>query len=339
MDINLPGIDGWGVLKLLKDDPDTRHIPVHVMSGEDGTIDSNKSGAIGFLQKPVERESINNAFSRIKSYINKDVGSLLIVEDDDNLRFSIKKIIGEDGVSITDARTGQEALDLLQNNTFDCMILDLGLPDMTGFQVIENIEKNNFQKPPIIIYTGREITRKENEMLEKYAETVIIKGVKSADRLLDETSLFMHRVVADMPENQQKIINTLYNKEETFRGKKVLVVDDDMRNVFALTSLLTKHEMKVSRADNGKTAIELLKRESDIDVILMDIMMPVMDGYEAMAKIRKLKGFSKTPIIALTAKAMKGDKQKCIDAGASDYMAKPIDVDKLLSLMRVWLYK
>lgn len=339
LDINLPGIDGWGVLKLLKDDPDTRHIPVHVMSGEDGTIDSNKSGAIGFLQKPVERESINNAFNRIKSYINKDVGSLLIVEDDDNLRFSIKKIIGEDGVSITDARTGQEALDLLQNNTFDCMILDLGLPDMTGFQVIENIEKNSFQKPPIIIYTGREITRKENELLEKYAETVIIKGVKSADRLLDETSLFMHRVVADMPENQQKIINTLYNKEETFRGKKVLVVDDDMRNVFALTSLLTKHEMKVSRADNGKTAIELLKKESDIDIILMDIMMPVMDGYEAMEKIRKIKGFSKTPIISLTAKAMKGDKQKCIDAGASDYMAKPIDVDKLLSLMRVWLYK
>jgi signal transduction histidine kinase/CheY-like chemotaxis protein/HAMP domain-containing protein len=339
LDIHLPGIDGWGVLKLLKDDPETRHIPVHVMSGDDAEIDSNRSGAIGFLQKPVERQTLNKAFGKIKSFINKDVSSLLIVEDDDNLRFSIKKIIGEEGVEIFDARTGNEALKLLEDNSYDCMILDLGLPDMTGFQVIEEIESLNIHKPPIIIYTGREITRKENELLEKYAETVIIKGVKSADRLLDETSLFMHRVVADMPENQQIIINTLYNKEETFRDKKVLVVDDDMRNVFALTSLLTKHEMKVVRADNGKTAIELLEKESGVDIILMDIMMPVMDGYEAMKKIRKMRTYSKTPIIALTAKAMRGDKQKCIDAGASDYMAKPIDVDKLLSLMRVWLYK
>lgn len=339
LDINLPGIDGWGVLKLLKDDPETRHIPVHIMSGEDAAVDSNKSGAIGFLQKPVERESINKAFGKIKEYINKDVKSLLIVEDDDNLRHAIKKIIGEDGITITDATTGKEVLDLLANNNYDCMILDLGLPDMTGFQVIEEIENQNIHKPPIIVYTGREISRKENEMLEKYAETVIIKGVKSADRLLDETSLFMHRVVADMPKNQQKIINTLYNKEEAFRDKKVLVVDDDMRNVFALTSLLTKNGMKVLRADNGKTAIELLEKDNNVDVILMDIMMPVMDGYEAMEKIRKMKGFKNTPIIALTAKAMKGDKQKCIDAGASDYMAKPIDVDKLLSLMRVWLYK
>ena len=339
LDINLPGIDGWGVLKLLKDDPETRHIPVHIMSGEDATVDSNNNGAIGFLQKPVERESINMAFGKIQEYINKDVKTLLIVEDDDNLRHAIKKIIGEDGITITDATTGKEVLDLLANNNYDCMILDLGLPDMTGFQVIEEIENQNIHKPPIIVYTGREISRKENEMLQKYAETVIIKGVKSADRLLDETSLFMHRVVADMPANQQKIIKTLYNKEEVFRNKKVLVVDDDMRNVFALTSLLTKNEMKVLRADNGKTAIELLEKEKDVDVILMDIMMPVMDGYEAMEKIRKMRGFAKTPIIALTAKAMKGDKQKCIDAGASDYMAKPIDIDKLLSLMRVWLYK
>ena len=219
------------------------------------------------------------------------------------------------------------------------MILDLGLPDMSGFELIQELEDRNIHKPPIIVYTGRDITREENEMLEKYAETVIIKGVKSSERLLDETSLFMHRVVADMPETQQKIIKTLYNKEDVFRGKKVMVVDDDMRNVFALTSLLSKNEMTVLRADNGKTAIDLIDKEKDIDMILMDIMMPVMDGYEAMTKIRKIKGFSNTPIIALTAKAMKDDKQKCIDAGASDYMAKPIDVDKLLSLMRVWLYK
>lgn len=339
LDINLPGINGWGVLKLLKEDPKTRHIPVHIMSGEDAVVDSNKNGAIGFLQKPVERESINKAFGKIQEYINKDVKSLLIVEDDDDLRHAIKKIIGEDGITITEATTGQEVLELLANNNYDCMILDLGLPDMTGFQVIEEIENQNIHKPPIIVYTGREITRKENEMLEKYAETVIIKGVRSADRLLDETSLFMHRVVEDMPKKQQKIINTLYNKEEAFRNKKVLVVDDDMRNVFALTSLLTKNGMKVLRADNGKTAIDLLEKENDIDIILMDIMMPVMDGYEAMAKIRKMKDFVNTPIIALTAKAMKGDKQKCIDAGASDYMTKPIDVEKLLSLMRVWLYK
>jgi len=339
LDIKLPGINGWGVLKLLKDDPETRHIPVHIISGEDAVVDSNKNGAIGFLQKPVERESINMAFEKIRDYINKDLKSLLIVEDDDNLRLVIKKIIGEDGISITDAINGKQVLELLANNSYDCMILDLGLPDMTGFEVIEKIESQNLQHPPIIVYTGKEITREENEILEKYAETVIIKGVKSADRLLDETSLFMHRVVADMPDNQQKIIKSLYNQEESFRDKKILVVDDDMRNVFALTSLLTKNEMKVLRADNGKTAIEILEKETGVDLILMDIMMPVMDGYEAMEKIRKMKTFAKTPIIALTAKAMKGDKQKCIDAGASDYMAKPIDIDRLLSLMRVWLYK
>jgi CheY-like chemotaxis protein/signal transduction histidine kinase len=339
LDINLPGINGWAVMKILKDNPGTRHIPVHIMSGDDAKSESNKSGAIGFLQKPVDRKSIKNAFSKIQQYINKDVKNLLIVEDDENLRHAIKKIIGEEGIEITDADNGKQVLELLANQTYDCMILDLGLPDMSGFELIEKIQKENIHKPPIIVYTGKDISKEENEMLEKYAETVIIKGVKSADRLLDETSLFMHRVVAQMPEKQKDIINNLYDKQDAFNGKKVLVVDDDMRNVFALSSVLNKNGLKVFRAENGKVALDVLNAESDMDIILMDIMMPVMDGFEAMIKIRKLKNFKSTPIIALTAKAMKGDKQKCIDAGASDYMAKPIDVDKLLSLMRVWLYK
>ncbi|NOY49911.1 MAG: response regulator [Chlorobi bacterium] len=339
LDINLPGINGWAVMKILKDNPGTRHIPVHIMSGDDAKSESNKSGAIGFLQKPVDRKSINSAFDKIQNYISKDVRNLLIVEDDENLRHAIKKIIGVDGIEITDADNGQHVLELLASQSYDCMILDLGLPDMSGFELIEKIQKENIHKPPIIVYTGKDISKEENEMLEKYAETVIIKGVKSADRLLDETSLFMHRVVAQMPDKQKDIINNLYERQDAFKGKKVLVVDDDMRNVFALSSVLNKNGLKVFRAENGRVALDVLAEESDMDIILMDIMMPVMDGFEAMTKIRKLKNFKRTPIIALTAKAMKGDKQKCIDAGASDYMAKPIDVDKLLSLMRVWLYK
>jgi len=339
LDIHLPGIDGWGVMKLLKDDPETRHIPVHIMSGDDARAESNRSGAIGFLQKPVSRKSIGEAFSKITEYTSKDVRNLLVVEDDKNLRYTIKKIIGEDGIEITEAINGKQAIELLSKQTFDCMILDLGLPDMTGFELIEKIQSDDYHKPPIIVYTGKDISKEENEMLEKYAETVIIKGVKSADRLLDETSLFMHRVVADMPKKQKEIITHLYEREDAFKDKKVLIVDDDMRNVFALSGVLNKHGLNVFRAENGQVALDVLQKENDIDIILMDIMMPVMDGYQAMTEIRKLKNFTRTPIIALTAKAMKGDKQKCIDAGASDYMAKPIDVDKLLSLMRVWLYK
>ncbi len=339
LDIRLPGINGWEVLDLLKENPRTRHIPVHIMSGDEPSIDATGKGAIGYLTKPISKNVLSEAFDNLNEFIKRDVRNLLVVEDDNNLRHSIIKVIGEKDIHITEADSGEKALQLLADYHYDCMILDLGLPDMNGFELIEAMDEQDLEKPPIIVYTGRELTKEENELLEKYAETVIIKGVKSEERLLDETALFMHRVVSKMPKNQQEIINRLYQREDVFKNKKLLLVDDDMRNIFALTKVMNEQGMNILRADNGKTAIEILEKEKDVDLILMDIMMPIMDGYEAMKHIRKMSGFRAVPIIALTAKAMKGDKQKCIDAGASDYMAKPINVEKLLSLMRVWLHK
>ena len=339
LDIKLPGIDGWRVLDILKENPSTRHIPVHIMSGDEETIAASTKGAIGYLTKPIKKGVLDSAFGKIESFINKETGNLLLIEDDENLRRSIKILIGEKGVNITDASTGKEALDLLKDNDYDCMILDLGLSDMSGFDLIEKLNKTNYNKPPIIVYTGKDLTKKENETLQKYAESIIIKGVKSEERLLDETALFMHRVISEMPQKQQAVIKKIHNGDNIFNEKRVLVVDDDMRNVFALTKILTEQNMIVSRAENGLVALDKVKADPEFDVILMDIMMPEMDGYETMRKIRELPSQQKVPIIALTAKAMKEDRQKCIEAGANDYMAKPIVIEKLLSLLRVWLYK
>jgi len=220
------------------------------------------------------------------------------------------------------------------------MILDLGLPDMTGFDLLKEIKKDKkIITPPVIVYTGREISKEENEELAIYAKSIIIKGVKSADRLLDETALFMHRVVKELPEQQQNIISNLHDKDRMFKNKKVLIVDDEMRNVFALSKVLNEKNITVIKAENGKIGIERLKENPDTDIVLMDIMMPVMDGYESMREIRKIEKFKKTPIIALTAKAMKNDAEKCMNAGANDYLSKPLDVERLFTLMRVWLYK
>ncbi|MFK5854968.1 MAG: response regulator [Bacteroidota bacterium] len=339
LDIKLPGINGWRVLDLLKINPNTRHIPVHIMSGDKETINASNKGAIGYLTKPIQKGVLDKAFGKIESFINKKNGRLLIVEDDENLRRSIKILIGDSDVSITDAETGGAALKLLSSNNYDCMILDLGLADMSGFELIEKINKSKINRPPIIVYTGKDLTKKENEILEKYAESIIIKGVKSEERLLDETALFMHRVIADMPNKQQSVIKGMHPSEDIFKDKTVLIVDDDMRNIFALKKVLSSHNMKVMRADNGKVALEIIKENPKFDIILMDIMMPIMDGYETMRAIRKLPDQKDVPIIALTAKAMKEDRQKCIEAGANEYMAKPIVIEKLLSLLRVWLYK
>lgn len=339
LDIKLPGIDGWRVLDLLKENPGTRHIPVHIMSGEEETIAASNKGAIGYLTKPIKKGVLDTTFSKIETFINKKTSSLLLVEDDDNLRKSIKILIGDDDVKITDAPSGEKALKLIAENNYDCMILDLGLSDMTGFELIEKLNQTNTNRPPIIVYTGKDLTKKENEILEKYAESIIIKGVKSEERLLDEAALFMHRVIAEMPKKQQTVIKNMHTKEDIFKDKRVLLVDDDMRNIFALTKILTEQNMKVSRADNGKAALGLIKKSPKFDIILMDIMMPEMDGYETMKIVRKLPEQKNVPIIALTAKAMKEDRQKCIEAGANDYMSKPIVIEKLLSLLRVWLYK
>ncbi len=340
LDIKLPGIDGLSVLDKLKENPKTRHIPVHMMSAIEETIDVYKKGAIGYLTKPVKSEDIVKAFNKIEGFIDRKMKDLLLVEDDDNMRKSIKVVIGEVDVKISEVKTGQEAIEALRNDTFDCMVLDLGLPDMSGFELLKKLESDEHTEiPPIIVYTGKDLTKEENDELQNYTNSIIIKGVKSAERLLDETALFLHRVVDDLPVDKQKIIINLHDKEKLFQDKKILIVDDDMRNVFALSKVLKGKGMNVIKAVNGQMALDILEKNSEIDLILMDIMMPVMDGYDATKKIRKQRKFDKLPIIALTAKAMKEDREKCIEAGASDYMAKPVNIEKLLSLMRVWLYK
>jgi len=273
--------------------------------------------------------------------------NLLIIEDNENSRKAMRIIIGNGDVKCFEAATGSEALALYQQNQIDCIILDIGLPDMSGFELIHKLEntvptgsqEKGHSIPPIIVYTGKELTKEENNELEKYAESIIIKGVKSEERLLDETALFLHRTISNLPKSKQVIINNLYDKEAVFHSKKVLLVDDDMRNLFALSKILKERGMEIIKAENGKNALEMLELHPEINLVLMDIMMPEMDGYEAMKQIRAQMRFAKLPVIALTAKAMKDDKQKCIDAGANDYITKPIDVERLLSLMRVWLSK
>ncbi|MCX6224169.1 MAG: response regulator [Bacteroidia bacterium] len=339
LDIGLPGIDGWQVMKRLQENPNTRHIPVHFMSGADKGLEALKKGAIGFLRKPVTVDEINEAFDKIEGLISKPLKKLLVVEDDEAMRLSINELIGEENIRIVSARKGQEALDLLKNEIFDAMILDLGLEDMTGYDLLQKIGKrNDAHKMPVIIYTGKELTREEEEKLQSYSDRIIIKGVKSPERLLAETTLFLHQVEANLPADKQKMLRNLHPKEDVMKDKSILIVDDDMRNVFALTSLLEDLGLKILIGKNGRDGINKLKA-NNVDLILMDIMMPEMNGYEAMEEIRKDQQFRKLPIIALTAKAMPGDREKCIHAGATDYLTKPIDSEKLISMLRVWLYR
>jgi CheY-like chemotaxis protein len=337
LDIDLPGIDGHQVLSALKSDPSTRHIPVHIMSVEERSLQTIKEGALAYLTKPVDRQQLEEAFNRIENFIERKMKNLLIVEDDENSRKAMAMLVGNGDVKCIGAGTGREALDILATDHIDCIILDIGLPDISGFELVREFEKvRNDDIPPIIVYTGKELSREEDAELQKYAESIIIKGVKSEERLLDETALFLHRTISDLPESKQRIIETLYDKDAIFDGKTILVVDDDMRNVFALSKILKDRGMEVLKAENGLVAIERLGQHS-VDLVLMDVMMPEMDGYEAIQEIRSQKKINSIPIIALTAKAMKDDRRKCIDAGANDYIAKPVDVERLLSLMSVWL--
>jgi CheY-like chemotaxis protein/signal transduction histidine kinase/HAMP domain-containing protein len=340
LDVGLPRIDGWTVMARLKKNPDTRHIPVYFVSAYDKKLDAMKMGAIGYLTKPVSMEKLNSAFTKIENIISKDIKKLLVVEDDKTMRDSILELIGNGDVSITAIGEGKEAYKLLQSKDFDCMVLDLGLSDISGFDLLEKIKGDKkISDIPIIIYTGKELTKKEETKLRKHSESIIVKGAKSPDRLLDEVSLFLHRVESKLPKEKQEKIRILHEDEDIFENKKILLVDDDVRNIFALSSVLEEKDIKIESAENGKEALEALKNNPDIDLVLMDIMMPEMDGYEAMKEIRKQRQYSKLPIIALTAKAMKGDRQKCIAAGANDYLAKPVNIEKLLSLLQVWLYK
>lgn len=340
LDLELPGMDGHMVLKELKGNPLLRHIPVHVVSSHTKTIDPLKHGAVEFLAKPLSMIELNGAFQRIEDFIHRKMKNLLIVEDDKNLRKSIVKLIGNGDVKCIEAGTAKEALEQFDKETIDCMVLDIGLPDLSGFELIKSLEErtqNNL--PPIIIYTGKELSKEEAQELDEYAETIIIKGVKSEERLLDETALFLHRTVKKLPTPKQKIINSMYNMDTMFIGKKVLLVDDDMRNVFALSKILKDKGFTIIKAENGQVALNELADNPDMDIVLMDIMMPEMDGYQCIGEIRRQQKFRSLPIIAITAKAMKDDRKKCIDAGANDYITKPVDVERLISLMRIWINK
>lgn len=339
LDIGLPGIDGWEVMERLKENPETRHIPVHFMSASDKNMEAMKMGAIGYLSKPASVESINSAFNKIETTILKSVRNLLIVEDDNVMRKSITDLIDEDNINIKGVESGNEGIEQLKSGDFDCMILDLGLKDISGFDLLEKIRNDdNIPRIPIIIYTGKELSREEEAKLQKYANSIIIKGAHSPERLISETTLFLHQVESKLPQDKQKMLKMMHDKESALAGKKILIVDDDMRNVFALSSVLEEANLKVVVGRNGKEGIEQLSQHPGTNLVLMDIMMPEMDGYEAMREIRKQTKFKKLPIIALTAKAMKGDKEKCIQSGANDYLTKPVDTEKLMSLLRVWMY-
>jgi HAMP domain-containing protein/CheY-like chemotaxis protein/signal transduction histidine kinase len=340
LDMNLPVMDGWGVLERLKQHPETRHIPVHIVSAGDGRQNALRAGAVAFVEKPVSKEGLEETFGAIRRFIDREVKRLLVVEDDDDQRRSVVELIGADDVEVTAVASSEEALEALELQPYDCMVLDLKLPERGGFELLELIKRDDrFASTPVIVYTGKELTQRETTKLRKLADTIVVKDASSPERLLDETALFLHRVERKLPREKRRLLEQLHSAEEVFKDKKIVIVDDDVRNVFALTSVLEAHGMEVLYAENGKEGIELLRRSADVDLILMDIMMPELDGYETTRAIRAEDAFKQLPIICLTAKAMKGDREKAIAAGASDYITKPVDTDQLLSLMRVWLYR
>jgi len=331
---------GWTLLDRLKHTADTKHIPVRIVSAGSDLRRGLKQGALAILEKPADGEALSNMLGEIEQFIKKGPRQLLIVEDDQKQQKSLVELIGNGDVKTTVVGTGKDAWKSLQKQRFDCMVLDLKLPDTSGLELIGKIKKEkSLINLPIIIYTGKELSQEEETSLKEVAETIIVKGADSPQRLLDETALFLHRVEANLPASKREMLQQIYDKDPTLAGRKILLVDDDVRNIFALTSILEGHEVDITFAENGQDAIEKLRKNPGIELILMDIMMPKMDGYETTRAIRKIEKFKNIPIIAVTAKAMKGDREKCIEAGCSDYITKPVDTDQLLSLTRVWLYK
>ena len=340
LDIQLPVIDGLTVLDQLKQNFETRHIPVHLLSGMDQRQDAMRLGALAYVEKPVTKESLDSAFGHVSSFLDRKMKNLLVVEDDENQRTAIVDLIGNGDVKTTAVGSAEEAFAQLKEKHFDCMVLDLGLPGTTGFDMLEQVKNEpKLRDLPIIIYTGKDLSKKDETRLKKYAKTIILKDARSPERLLDETALFLHRVEANLPEDKRQMLAQVHRTDAVFAGKKVLVVDDDVRNIFAITSVLESNGMSVVYAENGRDGIEMLRKTEGVNLVLMDVMMPEMDGYETMREIRKDPQYKSLPIISLTAKAMKGDREKCLEAGASDYVTKPVDPDQLLSLMRVWMYR
>jgi HAMP domain-containing protein/CheY-like chemotaxis protein/signal transduction histidine kinase len=338
LDIFLPDMLGWTVLNQLKRNPETRHIPVQLLTVEDERQYGLERGAFSFVTKTITTERLEEALDRLKSFTVARPRRLLVVEDNAAERLSITELLGSEDIEITTAESGGAALDLMRERAFDCVVLDLALPDISGFELLAKVQNDpKLRETPIVVFTGRELTLEEDAELRRQAKSIVLKGVRSPERLLDETALFLHRVVGDLPQEKRDMIHSLHESDDALRGRKVLVVDDDIRNVFALNSLLERHEMQVVNASNGYEAIDLLERTDELSLVLMDVMMPEMDGYETMRRIRTKPQFKLLPIIALTAKAMKGDREKCLEAGASDYVAKPVNSDQLLSLVRMWL--
>jgi CheY-like chemotaxis protein/CHASE3 domain sensor protein len=339
LDVMLPGLDGWGVMQRLTDDPRIRHIPVHFITCMEEKQKALSMGAIGFVTKPVSSEQLDAVLGAVEDAVSRTVRKLLIVEDDKAQATALVALLDERGVAITVAETGAEAVRLLSGEPFDCIVLDLGLADMSGFELLEHIRNlEESRRIPVIIHTGKELSEEDTLRLQQYAESIIIKGAKSPERLLNEVTLFLHVMESRLRPEKQRMIRTALDTETLLAGKKVLLVDDDMRNIFSLSSVLVEKGMRVVEAENGKVALARLEEQPDINIVLMDVMMPEMDGYEATRRIRKDPRFSGLPVIALTAKAMKGDREACLKAGASDYITKPVDMERLLSLLRVWLY-
>jgi CheY-like chemotaxis protein len=313
---------------------------VQIVSIEEERQHGLSHGAFSYQVKPATTEGLEQCFDRIKNFVIPRIKRLLIVEDNAVESQSIVELLGHDDIEIATASSGEEALTKLLDRPFDCCVLDLRLPDMSGFELLKKIQNDpGLCDIPVVVFTGKQLTPEEENQLRTVAKSIVLKDVQSPERLFDETALFLHRVVSALPESKQKMIEKLHASAEVLRGRKVLIVDDDARNIFALTTMLENQEMNVMSATNGRQAIEIIQGNPDINVVLMDIMMPEMDGYQTMREIRKDPEFGALPILALTAKAMKGDREKCLEAGASDYIAKPVNTNELLSLLRVWLYR
>jgi len=340
LDVFLPDMLGWSVLSQLKQNPLTRHIPVQIITLDEDKHHGLARGAFSFVTKPTTTEGVEAALRRIKEYSAPRRKRLLVVEDNPAEQLSISELLGYDDVEIETAGTGRDALAALRRQTADCVVLDLRLPDMTGFEVLEQLGADQaLSEVPVVVFTGRELSAEEDARLHTMARSIVVKGVESPERLLDETALFLHRVVTDLPAEKQRMLERLTTSDEDLVDRTVLLVDDDARNIFALSSVLERRGMRVLTATTGNEAIKLIESNTDIAIVLMDIMMPEMDGYQTMEEIRKNANFRRLPIIALTAKAMKGDREKCLDAGASDYLAKPVNTEQLLSALRSWLHR
>ncbi|MGY4514452.1 HAMP domain-containing protein/CheY-like chemotaxis protein/signal transduction histidine kinase [Lysobacter sp. HA18] len=340
LDIFLPDMLGWTVLARLKQDASTRHIPVQIVTVEEDRHHSLERGAYSYVAKPSSPDLIGAALERMRDFTKTRVKKLLVVEDDAGERMSIEELIRHDDIEIVSVGTGGDALEAMRGGDIECVVLDLRLPDMSGFDLLDRLQDDDMlREVPVVVFTGKELSQAEDARLKRMAKSVVIKGVESPERLLDETSLLLHRVIADLPEHKQKMVRRLTESDEVLQNKRVLVVDDDMRNIFALSIVLERHGMEVLTANNGQEAVDKVTSDRDIDIVLMDIMMPGMDGYDTMRAIRSDPEARAIPIVALTAKAMKGDREKCLEAGASDYLAKPVVTDQLLGVLRQWLHR